>query len=94
MSSCYIVTFNIHYEAMLCMRNLEKHEAVRTGAMSIKLIPVPRELSSSCGTAVKISPASSTTATDTFDTGFLAGIEHDEFFSLGSDGKYTRIETA
>lgn len=78
---------------MLCMRNLEKHEAVRTGAMSIKLIPVPRELSSSCGTAVKISPAS-TTATDTFDTGFLDGIEHDEFFSLGSDGKYTRIETA
>lgn len=78
---------------MLCMRNLEKHEAVRTGAMSIKLIPVPRELSSSCGTAVKISPAS-TTATDTFDTGFLDGIEHDEFFSLDSDGKYTRIETA
>lgn len=93
MSSCYIVTFNTHYEALLCMRSLENHEAVRTGAMSIKLIPVPRELSSSCGTAVKISPAS-TAATDTFDTGFLAGIEHDEFFSLGTDGKYSRIETA
>ena len=75
------------------MRSLENHEAVRTGAMSIKLIPVPRELSSSCGTAVKISPASTADA-DTFDTGFLAGIEHDEFFSLGADGKYSRVETA
>lgn len=93
MSSCYIVTFNTHYEAMLCMRSLENHEAVRTGAMSIKLIPVPRELSSSCGTAVKITPASNTAA-DTFNIGWLADIEHDEFFSLGSDGKYIRIEPA
>lgn len=90
MNGCYIVTFHTHYEALVCMRSLEKHEAVHAGAMVIKLIPVPRELSSSCGTAVKITIESDSTD---FDTGFLTGIEYDELFSLGANGKYTSIQT-
>ena len=54
MSREYVITFHTHYEALVCKRSFEKTEPAQTGALAIKLIPVPRELSSSCGTAVKL----------------------------------------
>jgi len=47
----YVITFHTHYEALVCMRSLEKSEALQNGVITVKLIPVPRELRSACGTA-------------------------------------------
>ena len=44
----YVITFHTHYEALVCMRSLEKSEALQNGVITVKLIPVPRELSSAC----------------------------------------------
>ena len=77
----YIITFHTHYEAIICKRSLESKE----GLSLVKMIPVPRELSSSCGTAIKIE------AEFSFDVALFSGIEHDEVFLLESDG-YSKIE--
>ncbi len=83
----YVITFHTHYEALVCKRSLEKTEAAQTGAVAVKLIPVPRELSSSCGTAVK----TEVTEGACFDTGFFDGIEHDEIFTVGANGRYVPL---
>ena len=78
MSGEYVITFHTHYDAMVCLRMLEKDAAAHAGAIAVKLIPVPRELSSSCGTAVKVDIKDSSV----FDTSRFSGIEHDGgFFS-------------
>lgn len=84
MISGYIITFHTHYDALVCMRSFEKHQAAQNGCIAVKLIPVPRELSSACGTAVKI------TVNDGagFNTNDLAHIEHDEIFTFNTDGEY------
>ena len=76
----YIITFHTHYEAILCKRSLEG--VAKEGVKLIKMIPVPRELSSSCGTAIKLETESS------FDASVFSSIEHDEVFILGTDGVY------
>lgn len=87
MSREYVITFHTHYEALVCKRSFEKTEATQTGALAIKLIPVPRELSSSCGTAVKLGVKDEAY----FDARFFDGIEHDEVFILGTDGTYVPL---
>ena len=84
MSGEYVITFHTHYDAMVCLRMLEKDAAAHAGAISVKLIPVPRELSSSCGTAVKVG----ITNEEAFDARCLIGLEHDEIFTVTPDGKY------
>ena len=79
----YIITFHTHYEAILCKRSLEG--VAKEGLNFVKMIPVPRELSSSCGTAIKIE------AEFSFDVALFSSIEHDEVFLLESDG-YSKIE--
>ena len=83
----YVITFHTHYEAMLCLRTLEKDEAAQNGAIAVRLIPVPRELSSGCGTAVKITVNSG----GAFDASRFSGIEHDGIFSICADGKYEAV---
>lgn len=52
MSRIFVITFYTHHEALVCFRALQA-EAGSCQGLKITLIPVPRELSSSCGTAVK-----------------------------------------
>ena len=80
----YIITFHTHYEAILCKRSLEG--VAKEGVNLVKMIPVPRELSSSCGTAIKLETESS------FDTAIFSSIEHDEVFMLGTDGDYSVVK--
>ena len=77
----YIITFHTHYEAILCKRSLESKE----GLSLIKMIPVPRELSSSCGTALRLE------ATPSFEASIFSSVEHDEVFLLEQDGTYSKI---
>ncbi|QSH91916.1 DUF3343 domain-containing protein [Treponema medium] len=83
----YVITFLTHYEALVCMRSLEKSEAVQNGTITIKLIPVPRELSSACGTAVKVTIKGGAV----FGAENFANIERDEVFSFDAAGKYTAV---
>ena len=87
MNSGYVITFHTHYEAMRCLRTLEKDETAQSGVIAVKLIPVPRELSSACGTAVKVTVKDGST----FDTSRFSGIEHDEVFSVDAGGKYSAV---
>ena len=87
MSGVYVITFHTHYEAMLCLRTLEKDEAAHAGAIAVKLIPVPRELSSGCGTAVKVDIKDGSA----FDTNRFSGIEHDGVFSVCAGGTYDAV---
>ena len=84
----YVITFHTHYEALVCMRSLEKSEAVQNGVITVKLIPVPRELSSACGTAVKVMIKDG----GAFDAGNFENLEHDEVFSFDSAGTYTAAD--
>ena len=83
----YVITFHTHYEAMLCLRTLEKDEAAQNGAIAVKLIPVPRELSSACGTAVKVTIKGGAV----FGAENFATIERDEVFTFDATGKYTAV---
>ena len=83
----YVITFHTHYEALVCMRSLEKSEAVQNGVITVKLIPVPRELSSACGTAVKVTIKDGAA----FGAENFASIERDEVFSFDVAGKYTVV---
>ena len=80
MKKTIIITFHTHYEAILCKRSLEGKE----GLDLIKMIPVPRELSSSCGTALMIE------TTPSFDSTIFSTTEHDEVFLLEADGSYLK----
>ena len=80
----YILTFHTHYEAILCKRSLEGIS--KEGVKLVKMIPVPRELSSSCGTAIKLETEVS------FDMSVFSSIEHDEVFILDTDGNYSVVK--
>lgn len=47
----YIATFFTHYDAILYKRELNKHD------INGKMMPVPRKLSSSCGTCISFEAA-------------------------------------
>ncbi len=79
----YIITFHTHYEALVCKRTFEKIVDGGSVLSAIKLIPVPRELSSSCGTALKVE------AENMLEPDFFSNIEKDDVFVLSSDGKYS-----
>lgn len=87
MNNEYLITFHTHFQALSCMRNLEKSGLVQNGSLVIKLIPVPREVSSSCGTAVKLNFKNK----DVFNKNYFTQIEHDEFFRLDETGKYVTV---
>lgn len=84
----YIITFHTHHDALVCMRRLEQSEAVQNGTIVIKLIPVPRELSSACGTAVKVTIQDALT----FNTECFKNIERDEIFTFDADETYEKIK--
>ena len=84
----YVITFHTHYEALVCMRSLEISEALQNGVITVKLIPVPRELSSACGTAVKVMIKDG----GVFGTENFANIERDEVFSFDAAGTYTAAD--
>lgn len=84
----YIITFHTHHDALVCLRHLEQSAEVHHGAIAVKLIPVPRELSSACGTAVKVTIQDALT----FNTGCFKNIERDEIFTFDTDETYDRIK--
>ena len=67
----YIATFYSHYGALCFKRNCEKQ------GMEAVIMPVPRNLSSSCGTCVEFSPA----AAD-FDAAALAAMEYESIYRI------------
>ena len=87
MSVEYIITFHTHYEALVFKRAIEKTEANQSGVITIKLIPVPREISSSCGTAIKAELKNESS----FDISLFTNIEHDEVFTIDNNGKYISL---
>jgi len=54
MSGEYVITFHTHYDSLVCMRAVNKTDNAKTGELTAKLVPVPRSVSSSCGTALKL----------------------------------------
>ena len=84
----YVITFHTHYEALVCMRSLKKSEALQNGVITVKLIPVPRELSSACGTAVKVMIKDGAA----FGAENFANIERDEVFTFDAAGKDTAVD--
>lgn len=83
----YIITFHTHYEALVCMRTLNKTEEVKSGTAKTKLIPVPRALSSSCGTALRLVLSDS----KIFDKKILNEAVYDSIFILNQDGNYCKV---
>ena len=81
----YIITFFTHYEALCCKRVFENIQAGNE-LISTKLIPVPRELSSSCGTALKVEMQKCV------DISFFDCAEHDSVFLESSEGEYISIK--
>lgn len=88
MNKEYLITFHTHYEALVCMRTFEKTELVQNQSIVIKLIPVPREVSSSCGTAVKLKFENDLS----FDNKYFDKIEYDEIFKLNENGKFEKVK--
>ena len=89
MNKQYILTFHTHYEALCCKRAVEeKISKVSEGEvhsqLEVKLIPVPRTLSSSCGTALSVKVKE----LDGRDIAFLFECEHDEIYALDESGEY------
>ena len=85
----YIITFHTHYESLVCKRTLEKIDAVKAGSVAIKMIAVPRQISSSCGTAIKVEVKDGAL----FDEMPLRQIEKDEIFILNGEGQYTPLQS-
>lgn len=77
----YVITFHTHFEALVCMRALKK-----SGTAQAKLVPVPRALSSSCGTALRLNITASTGFTEEQ----LCGMEYDSVFMLCGE-EYRKI---
>lgn len=71
----YVVTFFTHYDAVNCSRRLEKK------GIALRLAPVPRKLSSSCGTCAYLN-------TDRDVKDLLAGIEYERLFRADGGDAY------
>ncbi len=80
----YVITFHTHFHSLVCMRTLKKNEK-ENKLFNIKMIPVPRSLSSSCGTAIEIE-------SENFDLKFIETVEYDELFELDGNEEYIKIK--
>ena len=72
----YVATFFTHFDAMTFSRQL------RGLGLEPRLMPVPRSVSSSCGTSCAFEAAS----TDSIDTGCV-----EQLFKKVSDGEYVML---
>lgn len=81
MNKTYVITFHTHFDALVCMRSLKKQE--KTKNAPVKMIPVPRTVSSSCGTAVQLE-------LKTFSAEDLHGFDYDSLFELAENGSYEK----
>ena len=75
--STYIATFHTHLSAMISSRNLKEC------GIESRMMPVPREVSSSCGTCLRY--VASEPNMDAMD------IDVEKIFTLSDDGKYTLV---
>lgn len=87
MKTEYIITFHTHYEALCCKKSIEKVESEMH--IAHKLIPVPRALSSSCGTALRLQFENEVE----FDVGSLFESEYDEIYYLDEKGEYNLVSS-
>jgi len=74
----YFATFHTHLSALLTARALQTH------GIPARMMPVPRRLSSSCGTCVRYEA----------DAPALAWLDADfeAVYRLETDGEYTRLK--
>ena len=70
----FLITFYTHFDANVFMR-----KAKTLGTPKMK--PVPRSLSSSCGTCVEFSPSN-----EDFDPETLKDMEYESFYKVNSEG--------
>ncbi|UTC63145.1 DUF3343 domain-containing protein [Treponema sp. OMZ 788] len=83
----YLITFHTHYDSLVCMRAVNKTDSAASGELTAKLIPVPRSVSSSCGTALKLIFKEGAS----FDKDYFSQFDYDSFYFLGEDGKYVEV---
>ena len=77
-----VVTFPSTHQALKCDRSL------KSKLEGFQLMPVPRQISSSCGLAAKIGGLSQEQLLSEFAA---AGIEYEEIYCLSSNGKLERL---
>ena len=77
----YIITFHTHFDALQCDRFL------KLAKIKGRLQPVPRELSSSCGTCIKFN--TDRRAADNIE---LADLEFEKLFKIDSSGYVLLID--
>ncbi|MBI5420518.1 MAG: DUF3343 domain-containing protein [Deltaproteobacteria bacterium] len=77
-----ILIFRGTHQVMLAEKHLKKR------GVAMRLIPVPRRLTSDCGLAIRISPVEQTRARDVLSA---AGLLPVSAHILRSDGKYETI---
>ncbi len=83
----YLVTFHTHYDSLVCFRSLKEHALTQSGVLAVKLIPVPRSVSSSCGTALRLNFEDKTS----FDIGLVGGFEYESVFEADAENSYTKL---
>ncbi|EMB25212.1 DUF3343 domain-containing protein [Treponema denticola] len=83
----YLLTFHTHYDSLVCMRAVNKTDNAKAGELTAKLVPVPRSVSSSCGTALKLIFKEGLA----FDKDYFSQFDYDAFYSLSEDSKYVEV---
>ena len=83
----YLITFHTHYDSLVCLRAVNKTDNAKTGDLTAKLVPVPRSVSSSCGTALKLVFKEA----GGFDKDYFSQFDYDAFYYLSEDSKYVEV---
>lgn len=75
----FVLTFHTHFEALTALKQAQKSAEIHT----VKLIAVPRKLSSGCGTALSVS----TDRCSVFEQ-----FGYDELFECFEDEKFIKVQ--
>lgn len=75
----FVLSFHTHFESITALKKAKENK----NFSDVKLIAVPREISSSCGTAVQLLAQ----ASDEFTT-----LKYDKAFECIGDKKFVEIE--
>ena len=91
MTQTYIATFYSHFGAMRAKKECDKY------GWTAQMMPVPRDLSSSCGTCVRFTMENAEGAKDnveTFVPTALISDELEQIVRVEAPGKYTEVYRA
>lgn len=82
----YLITFHTHYDSLVCTRKLRDTPLLQQGMLISRLIPVPRAVSSGCGTAVHLQCNDDTV----FTKHLFSELEYDSIYKIDGD-TYTEL---